>query len=291
MAGTLYLVSTPIGNLEDITLRALRILAEVDLIACEDTRRTRKLLSHFRISKSLVSMHDYNERGMIPKILARLEEDANIALVSDAGTPLISDPGFMLVREALTRGVPVVALPGPSALITALVSSGLPVNEFVFLGFLPARSGARRSRLAELATLSSTAILYEAPHRLTQTLEDAVEVLGPERPAVVARELTKIHEELIRGTLAEVREKVDAKPVRGEIVLLIGPDERRRSGAEEGLADEVSRLIEVEGVQRNEAIRRAARLRGITRSEAYRLFEESKKTKDDEKKDGADERT
>ena len=195
MAGALYIVATPIGNLEDITQRALRVLGEVDLIACEDTRHTRKLLTHYGINTPTISYHEHNERERATELLARLQAGASLAIVSDAGTPGINDPGFRVVRLAIENGVRVIPVPGPSALITALVSSGLPTDEFFFGGFLPAKSNARRGRLSELRTTPATLVFYEAPHRIAATLKDAHEILG-EREAVVARELTKMHEEI-----------------------------------------------------------------------------------------------
>src|SRR5690242_14159872 len=205
MPGTLYLIATPIGNLEDITLRALRVLKEVSILACEDTRQTNKLLQHFQIDVPTISYHEHNERERTEQLLERLAAGESIGLVSDAGTPAISDPGFILVREAIAKGIPVVPIPGASALLSALVGSGLPTEEFLFIGFLPARSGQRRKRLTELATIRSTLVCYESPHRITETLAEAFEILGPRR-AVIARELTKLHEQFHRGTLEELQE-------------------------------------------------------------------------------------
>src|SRR6185369_12043809 len=221
MPGTLYIVATPIGNLADITHRAIQILKQVDLIAAEDTRHTHKLLQHYGIDTKTISYHEHNEQQRGAELLTRLKEGSDIAIVSDAGTPGINDPGFRLVRLAAENDIPTVSVPGPSALVTALVGSGLPTDEFFFGGFLPARSGARRNRLAELRDVPGTLVFYEAPHRLRATLKDAAEVLGP-RPAVVARELTKLHEEFRRATLSELAEHYDnSESPRGEIVLLI----------------------------------------------------------------------
>src|SRR3989441_1435775 len=221
MTGSLYIVATPIGNLEDITQRALRVLGEVDLVACEDTRHTRKLLNHYGINTRTISYHEHNERERAAELLARLQDGANVAIVSDAGTPAVSDPGFRLVRLAAENGVGVVPIPGPTALISALVASGLPTDEFFFGGFLPPRSHARRARLAELRSVNATLIFYEAPHRIAATLKDAREILG-EREAVVARELTKLHEEIARGRLSELAEQyASSEHARGEIVLII----------------------------------------------------------------------
>src|ERR1019366_4654075 len=202
-SGCLYLVATPIGNLEDITLRALRVLKEADLIACEDTRQTQKLLRHYGIQTEMVSYHAHNELMQAPELVIELEQGAKVALVSDAGTPVISDPGHRLVTLCLRHHIPVVPIPGPSAFVAALAASGLPSEEFLFVGFLPPRTGARRKALDALKTESRTLILYEAPHRLVETLADAVDILGA-RPAVIAREVTKIHEEFLRGHLNEL---------------------------------------------------------------------------------------
>jgi len=210
MAGTLYVVATPIGNLEDLTHRAARVLGEVRLIACEDTRHTRKLLNHYGIKTKTVSYHEHNEREQAGKLLELVKSGIDVAIVSDAGTPAISDPGFRVVRMALAEGLQVVPLPGATALISALVASGLPSDEFFFGGFLPARSGQRRARLAELSAIPSTLIFYEAPHRIAESLKDAREILG-EREAVVARELTKLHEEILRGSLSELIAQLSIK--------------------------------------------------------------------------------
>src|SRR6185503_6030375 len=203
MPGTLYLVATPIGNLADITHRALQILNDVDLIACEDTRHTHKLLHHYGITTKTISYHEHNEQQRAAELIDRLKQGTNIAVVSDAGTPSISDPGFRLVRAAIENDIPIIPVPGPSALITALIAAGLPTDEFFFAGFLPSRTNARRARLAELQAVPGTLIFYEAPHRLAATLNDAYEILG-ERKAVVARELTKLHEEIKRGRLSKL---------------------------------------------------------------------------------------
>lgn len=273
MAGILYIVATPIGNLEDITLRALRMLKEADLIACEDTRHTRKLLSHYHVSKPTISYHAHNERDRTAELIKKLEEGMNIALVSDAGTPLISDPGFNLVRAAIDNGIRVVPIPGPSAVITALLASGLPTTEFAFVGFLPARGSARRARLKELAGLKSTLVIYEAPHRIKQTIEDARVVFG-ERECVIARELTKLHEEFARAMLSEI--EITASLARGEIVLLIGPKLEGRNLEQpelppaHSILEQVQEIIKAEGLDQKDALKRVARARGISKSEAYR---------------------
>src|SRR5436853_6098222 len=273
MAGTLYLVATPIGNLEDITHRALRVLGEVDVIACEDTRHTRTLLNHYGIRTKTVSYHEHNERERAAELAAMLEAGASIAVVSDAGTPGISDPGYRLVSDALKCGARVVPVPGASALVAALVASGLPTDEFFFGGFLPARSLQRRARLMDVRSLDSTLIFYEAPHRIGQTLTDAREILG-EREAVVARELTKLHEEIARGRLSELAARFSkTESVRGEIVLLIdrarAQFEADKDQTEMDVAARVNAL-EAEGLDNRAALNRAARELGLNRSEAYR---------------------
>jgi len=273
----LYVVATPIGNLEDITLRALRILKEVDLIACEDTRQTLKLLSHFEIQKRLVSYHEHNELTRGGEIVIELEAGAQVALVSDAGTPAISDPGQRLVSLCLRHGIKVVPLPGPSALVAALAASGLPIEEFVFVGFLPSRPTERRKALHALSPDVRTIVLYEAPHRLLDTLEDAFEILG-NRPAVIAREMTKIFEEFSRGHLEDLMEAVRKKTPRGEITLLIGPSDGLSPNAESAanaqnaipLARRVEEIVHQRGVDRKAALKQAAKERGLTRREAYK---------------------
>jgi 16S rRNA (cytidine1402-2'-O)-methyltransferase len=272
MAGTLYIVATPIGNLEDITLRALRVLKEVDLIACEDTRHTRKLLAHYQISKPAISYHEHNERQRAAELVRKLEAGKNIALVSDAGTPLISDPGFRIVRGAIERGIRVVPIPGPAALIAALSASGLPASEFTFAGFLPPKRTARKARLRELASIESTLVFYEAPHRIRETVRDLRDVLG-DRRCVVARELTKLHEEFIRGRLSEVES--EAERMRGEIVLMIGRRESEESGkgeTEVSISERVAQIMREEGIDRRAALKRVAGERGIGKSEAYRAM-------------------
>jgi 16S rRNA (cytidine1402-2'-O)-methyltransferase len=273
MAGTLYLVSTPIGNLEDITHRAVRLLGEVEVIACEDTRHTQKLLNHYGINTRTISYHDHNERERATELLRLIESGANVAIVSDAGTPGISDPGFRIARLAIEAGVRVVPVPGPSALVTALVASGMPSDEFLFGGFLPARSGARRTRLAELRLLPATLIFYEGPHRIAATLQDAYEILG-EREAVVARELTKMHEEVVRGHLSELAERFSsAEKARGEMVLIIDrtviQNNEERDNEVESIAALVAKL-ENEGLDHRGALKKAARELGLSRDEAYR---------------------
>lgn len=292
LTGTLYLVATPIGNLEDITLRAVRVLGEVDLIACEDTRRTRQLLTHYGIRKPLLSYHEHNERERAVKLADRLSSGQSIALVSDAGTPLISDPGYRLVCETVRRGIAVVPLPGASALATALAASGLPVHDFFFAGFLPPRRKARRARLAELSAIQSTLIFYETPHRIMEFIEDAVELFG-DRSAVLARELTKLHEEFLRGRLSEVARLVSNEKLRGEMVLLVAPAEAETTRPAGSIRDQVEALIRVEGLDRKEALKRVARAHGITRTQAYRMLLDEKEVEMErpEELSGADERT
>jgi 16S rRNA (cytidine1402-2'-O)-methyltransferase len=269
--GCLYLVATPIGNLEDITLRAVRILKEADVIACEDTRQTQKLLQHYGIRKEMVSYHEHNELTRSPELVIELEQGARIALVSDAGTPGISDPGHRLVTLCLRHHIPVVPIPGPSALVAALGASGLPTDEFLFVGFLPPRSGARRKALAALKAESRTMIFYEAPHRVVETLADAADILGP-RPAVIAREVTKLHEEFLRGPLLELLEAAHKRAPRGEITLLIGAGDPQAQRAQPGvsLKQRVAQLEAEAGVDRKAALKQAARERGLGKREAYK---------------------
>jgi 16S rRNA (cytidine1402-2'-O)-methyltransferase len=280
MSGTLYLVATPIGNLADITHRALQVLKDVDLIACEDTRHTHKLLQHYGITTKTVSYHEHNEQQRTAQLIAQLKDGSDIAVVSDAGTPSISDPGFRLVRAAIENDVPVVPVPGPSAVISALIAAGLPTDEFFFAGFLPSRSNARRTRLNELRAVPGTLIFYEAPHRLASTLKDAYEILG-EREAVVARELTKLHEEIKRGRLSELSSHFeDHDKARGEIVVLID----RTVIAETTVTTEstIAALVdrfEQEGMDHRAALKKAARELGLSRAEAYRKLVATKNTK------------
>jgi 16S rRNA (cytidine1402-2'-O)-methyltransferase len=273
MLGTLYLVATPIGNLEDITHRALRVLGEVDIIACEDTRHTRKLLHHYGIDTKTISYHEHNERERAAELLEQLKSGLDIAVVTDAGTPAISDPGFRLTKAAIDSGVRVVPIPGANALTTALVGSGLPTDEFYFGGFLPARAGARRARLAEFRSIPATLIFYEGPHRIAATLKDAHEILG-EREAVVARELTKLHEEFARGRLSELATRFSsAENARGEMVLMIDRTLIASENAEGKLTQTISALVsrfEEAGLDHRAALKKAARELGLSRDEAYR---------------------
>jgi len=270
--GCLYLVGTPIGNLEDITLRALRILKEVDQIACEDTRHTQKLLAHYDIHKPLVSYHAHNEVKRAAELAAAMKDGAKIALVSDAGMPLVSDPGHFLVTLCLQNRILVVPIPGPSALLASLSGSGMPTEEFLFVGFLPARSGERRRALERLRIEERTIILYEAPHRVAESVADALEVLG-DRTACLAREVTKLHEEFLRGKLSEILASLEERPARGEITLIFGPpsaDEvRARGNSSQTLAARVEELMQQAKLDRKEALKLAAKERGLTRRAAY----------------------
>lgn len=279
MAGTLYLVATPIGNLEDITLRALRVLKEVSLIACEDTRHTRVLLEHYGIKTKLISYHEHNEGKRSEELGLLLREGQSIALVSDAGTPAISDPGFRLARLAAEHGAQVVPVPGATAFVAALIASGLPTDEFFFGGFLPARSTQRRARLMEVRYIQSTLLFYEAPHRVAESLRDAREILG-EREAAVARELTKLHEEFVRGRLSELAEHFTKDAARGELVIVIDRNvlEEAKEDSETDVGARVAAL-ENEGMDARSALKRVAREMGLSRSEAYRRLTASKQTK------------
>lgn len=266
-AATLYIVATPIGNLEDMTYRAVRILGEVDLIAAEDTRHSLKLLSHFGISKSMTSYFDHNQQFKGERILNTLRQGKSVALISDAGTPCVSDPGYQLVRDAVAEGIAVVPIPGACAAVAALSASGLPSDSFSFAGFPPSRQGKRRTFLSELAALPGTLLLYEAPHRLEETLRDIVEVLG-ERQMVVARELTKIYEELLRGSVTEVLASVRQGKVRGEVVVLIAPGEK--TAPELVSLEDTLRQLMLDGtLSVKDASKKAAEITGVSRSEAY----------------------
>jgi 16S rRNA (cytidine1402-2'-O)-methyltransferase len=267
--GTLYIVATPIGNLEDITFRAVRVLREVDLIAAEDTRHSRKLLSHFGISRPLTSYFDHNQEFKGGYILDRLHEGLSVALISDAGTPCISDPGYQLVRDAVKSGVRVVPIPGPSAAITALAASGLTTATFAFEGFLPSRQGKRSEKLAALKDEQRLLVFYESPNRLPAALADMEEILG-DREAVVARELTKIYEEFARGTLSQLREKFSGEKVRGEVVVLVAPGappEQHDASAVPGL---LRTFLSDGKLTLKDAVQRVAQETGVSRSDVYR---------------------
>jgi 16S rRNA (cytidine1402-2'-O)-methyltransferase len=269
--GILYLVATPIGNLEDITLRALSTLKKVDLIACEDTRQTAKLLTRFGITTPRKSYHKFNEKNRTGQLIQMLREGKNIALVSDSGTPLVSDPGYELVISCRREGIPVIPIPGPSAVIAALTGSGLPADSFFFAGFLPSRKTPRQRRLRELADIPATLILFEAPHRLLASLEDMIAVLG-NRKASIVRELTKVHEEFLQGTLVEILTILLARPkIQGEITVVV---ERGHATAHTidhpaSLKQHLEAEMEKTGLPRNEALKSVAKQRGITRKQAY----------------------
>jgi 16S rRNA (cytidine1402-2'-O)-methyltransferase len=277
---SLYLVATPIGNLEDITLRALRVLKEVDLIACEDTRQTLKLLSHYGIQTRLVSYHEHNEMTKAAELVVDLEGGAKIALVTDAGMPGISDPGFRLIALAIRHHVPVIPIPGASAFLAALVASGLPTDSFRFSGFLPAKSGQRRKLLESVKDSPRTQVFYEAPHRLLDTLTDVVEVLGSDRHIVVAREVTKLHEEFLRGRAGEILKQLKARgDVKGEITLLIAKADEGIATPESDtitVAQRVREIMSAGKVDEKAALKKVAKERGIGKSEAYREWQQSK---------------
>jgi len=275
-AGTLYVVGTPVGNLQDITLRAIEVLKEVDLIACEDTRHTATLLSHFNIGTPTVSYHEHNEQERAEEILAKLKSGVRVALVSDAGMPGICDPGYRVVTLAVENGLPIVPVPGASAVVLALAASGLPTDAFGFGGFLPAKSGQRRKVLEGIAGSLRTEVFYEAPHRVVESLADLVDVLGGGRRVVVARELTKLHEEFLRGPAEAVLETLRQRgDVKGEITLLIGK-------AQAGVAPKISLRTRMEQVMRDEtldakaALKKVAKEFGLGKSEAYREWQRGK---------------
>ncbi len=279
----LYLVGTPIGNLEDITLRALRVLKEVDVIACEDTRQTQKLLNHFAIATRTTSYHEHNEMTKSSGLVKEMQEGASVALVTDAGMPGISDPGYRLVALAIRHQVPVVPVPGASAFLSALVASGLATDSFRFSGFLPAKRGERRELLEGIKGSPRTQVFYEAPHRIVEALEDVVEVLGSGRHLVVAREVTKLHEEFLRGRAGEVLKNLKARDaVKGEITLLIGKAEE---GEAQGAADagirlsvrqRVEQIMAEEKVDEKAALKKVAKERGVSKSQAYRELQRNK---------------
>jgi 16S rRNA (cytidine1402-2'-O)-methyltransferase len=279
----LYLVATPIGNLEDITLRAIRILKEVNVIACEDTRQTQKLLNHYGISTRTISYYEQNEMIRAAELVKEMQAGASVALVTDAGMPGISDPGFRLISLAIQHHIPVVPIPGASAFLAALVASGLPTDSFRFSGFLPAKHGDRRAALEAIRTSPRTQVFYEAPHRIVETLTDVVEVLGNARHVVIAREVTKLHEEFLRGRAAEVLETLHSRGgVKGEITLLIGKaeEEDARVGTDALVRPSVKQRVEQikaeEKVDEKAALKRVAKERGISKSEAYRELQRSK---------------
>ena len=274
MSGILYLVATPIGNLEDITFRAINILKEVDLIAAEDTRHTLKLLNHYEISKPLISYHRHNEEIKVDGLIEKLKEGQNIAVVSDAGTPAICDPGEVIVKEALKENIKVVPIPGACAFVNALVASGLDTKEFVFYGFLSINKKLRKEKLEQIKRENKTIILYEAPHKLKNTLEDLEEILG-DRKIVIARELTKIHEEFIKGTAKEILEKY-TEPKGEHIILIeanpIKQEDEEKSKINNMTIEEHYKYYEEQGFSKNEIIKKIAKDKGVTKNEIYKLF-------------------
>ena len=274
MSGTLYLVATPIGNLEDITFRAIRILKEVDLIAAEDTRQTLKLLNHYEINKPLISYHRHNEEVKQEVLIQKLKEGQNIALVSDAGTPVISDPGEVIVKEALKEDIKVIPIPGACALINALIASGLDTKEFSFYGFLSLNKKLRKEKLQEIRKENKTIILYEAPHKLTSTLKDLSEILE-DRKIVVARELTKIHEEFLRGTASEILENYP-EPKGEHIILIEGnkikEETEEQKNIKEMTIEEHYKYYEKQGFTKNEIIKKIAKDKGVSKNEIYQMF-------------------
>ena len=289
LAPGLYLVGTPIGNLEDITIRALRVLQEADGIACEDTRHTQKLLNHYGIATRTTSYHEHNEMTRAPALVVELEQGARIALVSDAGMPGISDPGFRLISLAIRHHVPVVPIPGASAFLAALIASGLATDSFRFSGFLPAKRGRRRQLLESIQASPRTQVFYEAPHRVKEAVEDIVEVLGAERRVVLAREVTKIHEEFLRGTSVEVLGELQSRgEIKGEITLLLAKADEGAAPGETGhslrtgaptrptIRQRMTEIMAEQPLDEKTALKQAARERGISKSEAYRELQRSK---------------
>jgi 16S rRNA (cytidine1402-2'-O)-methyltransferase len=280
LAPGLYLVATPIGNLEDITLRAVRVLKEADLIACEDTRQTQKLLNHYGITSRTTSYHEHNELTRAPELVLELEQGARIALVTDAGMPGISDPGFRLISLAIRHHVPVVPIPGASAFLAALVASGLPTDSFRFSGFLPAKRGQRRALLESIRESPRTQVFYEAPHRVKEALEDVVEILGGERYVVIAREVTKLHEEFLRGHAAVILETMNARgDIKGEITLMIGKaeaTEKKALPSRVSIRQRVEQIMAEEKLDEKGALKKIAKEMGISKSEAYRELQRSK---------------
>jgi 16S rRNA (cytidine1402-2'-O)-methyltransferase len=277
----LYLVGTPIGNLGDITLRALRVLKEVDVIACEDTRQTQKLLNHYAIGTRTTSYHEHNEMTKSAELVKEMQEGMSVALVTDAGMPGISDPGYRLITLAIRHHVPVVPIPGAAAFLAALVASGLPTDSFRFSGFLPAKRGERRAALEAIKRSPRTQVFYEAPHRVVESLEDVCEVLGSGRHVVVAREVTKLHEEFLRGRAGEVLENLKSREaVKGEITLLIGKAEEAAGQAvvppRVSVRQRVEQIVAEEKVDVKAALKKVAKERGVSKSEAYREFQRSK---------------
>lgn len=275
----LYVVGTPIGNLEDITLRALRVLNSVNVIACEDTRQTQKLLNHFGIKGKTTSYHEHNELTRAPELIVELEQGATIALVTDAGMPGISDPGYRLIALAIRHHIPVIPIPGASAFLASLVASGLPTDSFRFSAFLPSKSGERRSALEAIREMPRTQIFYEAPHRIIETLEEVVDVLGSERHVVVAREVTKLHEEFLRGTAEQVLLELKSRgEVKGEITLLIAKPEpnHQQTVKPKNLRVRLQEIMDADTVDEKVALKRLAKEMGVSKSEVYRELQRAK---------------
>jgi 16S rRNA (cytidine1402-2'-O)-methyltransferase len=277
----LYLVGTPIGNLEDITFRAVRVLKEADVIACEDTRQTQKLLNHYGITTRTVSYHEHNEITRAAELVKDLQEGTSVALVTDAGMPGISDPGFRLISLAIRHHLPVIPIPGASAFLAGLVASGFPTDSFRFSGFLPAKRGERLAALEAIKTSPRTQVFYEAPHRIVETITDVVEVLGLNRQVVIAREVTKLHEEFLRGRAGEILDTLKKRDgVKGEITLLIGKAEESESRlpapAKVNVRRRVEQIIAEENLDEKAALKKVAKERGISKSEAYREWQRSK---------------
>jgi 16S rRNA (cytidine1402-2'-O)-methyltransferase len=277
----LYLVGTPIGNLEDITLRALRVLKEVDVIACEDTRQTQKLLNHYAIQTRTTSYHEHNEMTRSAELVKQIQEGANVALVTDAGMPGISDPGYRLITLAIRHRIPVVPVPGASAFLAALVASGLPADSFRFSGFLPAKRGERCAALEAIKNSPRTQVFYEAPHRILETLTDVVEILGETRAVVIAREVTKLHEEFLRGRVGDVLRTLKAREaIKGEITLLIGKHEEGHvataTAGRPSVRQRVDQIMLEEKIDEKAALKRVAKERGVSKSEVYREMQKSK---------------
>lgn len=280
LAAGLYLVATPIGNLEDITLRALRVIKEADLIACEDTRQTQKLLNHYGVATRTTSYHEHNEMTRAAELVVDLEQGARIALVTDAGMPGISDPGFRLISLAIRHHIPVVPVPGASAFLSALVASGLPTDSFRFSGFLPAKRGQRRQVIESIRDSARTQVFYEAPHRVREALEDITEILGGQRHVVIAREVTKIHEEFLRGHAEQVLEILKTRgDIKGEITLLIGKTEateQKATPTRVSVRQRVEQIIVQENLDEKAALKKIAKEMGMSKSEAYREWQRSK---------------
>lgn len=278
MAGTLYVVATPIGHLEDITYRAVRVLGEVDLIACEDTRQTRKLLTRYQIATPMISYHEHNEQQRTRSLIKQLQAGKTVALVSDAGTPTIADPGLTLIRQAIAHNIRVVPIPGPSAMITALMAAGMSPEPFLFIGFLPAKQTARRNQLEALRSCPYTLVCYEAPHRIRSTIEDMLLVWG-DRQVVLARELTKLHEEFQRGLLSELAAQLHRRPIKGEIVLVVAgapstnaPSKQPTIQVQPSIYRRVMELMQANALPLNAAIKQVSQERRLSKKSVYHAY-------------------